>query len=245
MEAAVAFDTVGFRSVDVHLSDVVRGRVDLEDFCGLVACGGFSYGDVLGAGGGWAKSILLQEELRSAFVAFFERPDTFSLGICNGCQMLAELKRIIPGSQHWPRFVRNVSEQFEARLVSVRVNESPSVFFRGMSGSVLSVPVAHAEGRADFSEEEGLEGALAGGLVPLQYVDNYHALTDRYPYNPNGSPLGVASLTSSDGRATILMPHPERAFMNRQLFRSAKPLGAHSEWLRFFENAKLWADQAS
>ncbi|MGO8722756.1 MAG: phosphoribosylformylglycinamidine synthase [Acidimicrobiales bacterium] len=245
VEAAVAFDTVGFRSVDVHLSDVVRGRVDLEDFCGLVACGGFSYGDVLGAGGGWAKSILLQEELRSAFVAFFERPDTFSLGICNGCQMLAELKRIIPGSQHWPRFVRNVSEQFEARLVSVRVNESPSVFFRGMSGSVLSVPVAHAEGRADFSEEEGLEGALAGGLVPLQYVDNYHALTDRYPYNPNGSPLGVASLTSSDGRATILMPHPERAFMNRQLFRSAKPLGAHSEWLRFFENAKLWADQAS
>jgi phosphoribosylformylglycinamidine synthase len=244
VETAAAFDSAGFRSVDVHLSDVVRGKVDLAEFSGLVACGGFSYGDVLGAGGGWAKSILLQEEVRRVFAAFFERPDTFSLGVCNGCQMLAALKAIIPGAEGWPRFVKNSSEQFEARLVSVRVNESPSVFFRGMSGSVLSVPVAHGEGRAEFAADDSVAGLLARRLVPLQYVDNYHNVTGRYPFNPNGSIRGVASLTTRDGRATILMPHPERAFMNRQLFRSVQPVEPYSEWLQFFQNAKTWVDHA-
>ena len=244
VEAAAAFDAVGFRSVDVHLTDVVRGRIDLAGFSGLVACGGFSYGDVLGAGEGWAKSILLQKEVRRVFAEFFERPNTFSLGVCNGCQMLAALKAIIPGAEEWPRFVKNTSEQFEARLVSVRVNESPSVFFRGMSSSVLSIPVAHGEGRAEFSDEDSLGRALAARLVPLQYVDNYHRVTERYPYNPNGSIHGVASLTTSDGRATILMPHPERAFMSRQLFRQVRPVEPYSEWLSFFRNAKAWADDA-
>jgi phosphoribosylformylglycinamidine synthase len=244
IEAAAAFDAAGFRSVDLHLSDVMEGRVDLADFSGLVACGGFSYGDVLGAGGGWAKSILLQEKVRRVFAAFFERPDTFSLGVCNGCQMLAGLKAIIPGAEGWPCFVKNTSEQFEARLVSVRVNESASVFFRGMSGSVLSVPVAHGEGRAEFADNDSVTKALATRLVPLQYVDNYHNVTERYPFNPNGSIRGVASFTTSDGRATILMPHPERAFMSRQLFRSVPPVAPYSEWLQFFQNAKAWVDHA-
>jgi phosphoribosylformylglycinamidine synthase len=245
LEAAAAFDAVGFSCVDVHLSDVMRGRIDLAGFRGLIACGGFSYGDVLGAGEGWAKSILLHKEVRRVFAVFFERPDTFSLGVCNGCQMLAALRAIIPGADGWPRFVRNTSEQFEARLVSVRVNESPSVFFREMGGSVLSIPVAHGEGRAEFPDADSLKGALDGNLVPMQYVDNYHRVTERYPFNPNGSVSGIASLTTSDGRVTILMPHPERAFMNRQLFRSVRSVDPYSEWLRFFENAKAWADDAT
>ena len=242
VEAAAAFDAVGFRAVDVHLSDIVRGQVDLAQFAGLVVCGGFSYGDVLGAGEGWAKSILLQDEVRRVFWEFFERPDTFSLGVCNGCQMLAALKAIIPGAAGWPRFGKNTSEQFEARLVSVRVNETPSLFFRGMADSVLSVPVAHGEGHAEFSREGALEGVMTSQLVPLQYVDNYHRVTERYPHNPSGSPRGIAALTTSDGRATILMPHPERAFMNRQLFGSERRDGRYSDWLRLFQNAKTWAD---
>jgi phosphoribosylformylglycinamidine synthase len=249
VEAAAAFDAVGFRSVDVHLSDVISGRVALSGFRGLVACGGFSYGDVLGAGEGWAKSILLQEDLRAVFAEFFARPDTFSLGICNGCQMLAALAEIIPGAGHWPGFVKNASEQFEARLVSVRVNESPSLFFRDMGGSVLSVPVAHSEGRASFSgEDASVETVLHSGLVPLQYVDNHHDVTGRYPYNPNGSAQGVASLTSRDGRATVLMPHPERAFMSRQLSGTGGDSEAgepYSGWIRFFHNAKLWSDETT
>jgi phosphoribosylformylglycinamidine synthase len=239
IEAAAAFDAAGFSSVDVHMSDVVSGRVDLADFNGLVACGGFSYGDALGAGEGWAKSILLQDELRGIFAAFFARPDTFALGICNGCQMLASLRDIIPGAGAWPRFVRNTSEQFEARLVSVRVNESPSVFFRNMAGSVLPVPVAHGEGRAQFPDEESLEVALSAGLVPLQYVDNRHRVTETYPHNPNGSARAVACLTTDDGRVTVLMPHPERAFMKRQLPGRGGD-GPYSEWLRFFQNARAW-----
>ena len=239
IEAAAAFDAAGFSSVDVHMSDVMSGRVDLADFNGLVACGGFSYGDALGAGEGWAKSILLQDELRGIFAAFFARPDTFALGICNGCQMLASLRDIIPGAGAWPRFVRNTSEQFEARLVSVRVKESPSVFFRNMAGSVLPVPVAHGEGRAQFPDEESLEATLSAGLVPLQYVDNRHRVTETYPHNPNGSALAVACLTTDDGRVTVLMPHPERAFMKRQL-PGRGGAGRYSEWLRFFQNARAW-----
>jgi len=241
IEAAAAFDAAGFTSVDVHMSEVASGRIDLADFNGLVACGGFSYGDALGAGEGWARSILLQDRLRGMFAGFFERPDTFALGVCNGCQMLAALSDIIPGAQTWPRFVRNASEQFEARLVSVRVNESPSVFFRDMSGSVLSIPVAHGEGRAQFPDT--LEAALSAGLVPLQYVDNYHDLAEDYPHNPNGSTQAIASLTSEDGRVTVLMPHPERAFMNRQL--PGREAGRYSEWLRFFQNARAWIDSAT
>ena len=244
VEAAAAFDAAGFISVDVHLSDVTCGRIDLDDFNGLVACGGFSYGDALGAGEGWAKSILFQDRLRRVFSEFFERPDTFALGICNGCQMLAALSDIIPGAQTWPRFVKNASEQFEARLVSVRVNESPSVFFRGMSGSVLSIPVAHGEGRARFADEDSLKAALSANLVPLQYVDNHHAIADRYPHNPNGSTAAVACLTSEDGRVTVLMPHPERAFMNRQLLGRER-VGPYSQWLRFFQNARAWLESAN
>jgi phosphoribosylformylglycinamidine synthase len=244
IEIAAAFDTVGFSCVDVHMSDVTSGRVDLSEFSGLVACGGFSYGDVLGAGAGWASSILCHDEARSAFATFFERPDTFSLGVCNGCQMLAAIKELIPGSQQWPEFAKNTSEQFEARLVSVRVNASPSLFFRDMAGSVLLVPVAHSEGRVHFRDSAApVSDLLAGELAPLQYVDNYHRVTDTYPYNPNGSTGAIAALTSSDGRATILMPHPERAFMSRQLLGATKAKARYSHWLRFFQNAKAWADR--
>jgi phosphoribosylformylglycinamidine synthase len=247
IEAAAAFDAVGFRSVDVHLSDLISGRVKLGGFRGLVACGGFSYGDVLGAGEGWAKTILLQQDLREAFAEFFARPDTFSLGICNGCQMFAALKEIIPGAEHWPGFVKNVSEQFEARLVSVRVNESPSLFFRDMGGSVLAVPVAHSEGRAVFVDDDSVEAAASRGLVALQYVDNRHEVTETFPYNPNGSVHAVACLTSRDGRATILMPHPERAFLSRQFFGAGAGHRVYGEpysaWIKFFHNAKTWSDE--
>ncbi|MGA2528544.1 MAG: phosphoribosylformylglycinamidine synthase [Acidimicrobiales bacterium] len=244
IEIAAAFDAVGFSCVDVHLSDVTSGRVDLGEFSGLVACGGFSYGDVLGAGAGWASSILWHDKVRSAFATFFERPDTFSLGVCNGCQMLAAIKELIPGSQNWPEFAKNTSEQFEARLVSVRVNASPSLFFRDMAGSVLLVPVAHGEGRVHFRDDEAqLSDLVDGQLAPLRYVDNYHRITDTYPYNPNGSSGAIAALTSSDGRATILMPHPERAFMSRHLSGVTRTAERYSPWLRFFQNAKAWADK--
>ncbi|MGA3353431.1 MAG: phosphoribosylformylglycinamidine synthase [Acidimicrobiales bacterium] len=243
LETAAAFDMVGFSCVDVHLSDVTSGRVDLDDFSGLVACGGFSYGDVLGAGAGWANSILLHGDVRGKFAAFFKRPDTFSLGVCNGCQMLAALKAIIPGAQDWPEFAKNTSEQFEARLVSVRVNDSPSLFFRDMAGSVLLVPVAHSQGRVHFPDEGPLSRVMSGLLAPLQYVDNYHRTTDRYPHNPNGSAEAIASVTSNDGRATILMPHPERAFMSRQLSGVTGADTRCSYWLRFFQNAKAWTDE--
>lgn len=243
VEMAAAFDRAGFTAVDVHLNDITAGNISLEDFSGLVACGGFSYGDVLGAGGGWAKTILFDETLRTMFKTFFERPDTFSLGVCNGCQMLSGLKELIPGAELWPRFLRNVSEQFEARLPQVVLNESPSIFFKGMAGSILPIPVAHGEGLATFDSDEAMSKTLTDGLVAAQYVDGNHAVTETYPANPNGSKDGITALTTPNGRATIMMPHPERAFMTRQLSWHPAEWGEDSPWLQMFINAHDWAVQ--
>jgi phosphoribosylformylglycinamidine synthase len=239
VEMAAAFTLAGFDAIDVHMSDVLGGRVDFASFRGLVACGGFSYGDVLGAGQGWAKSILFDDSARGVLSAFFERSDTFTLGVCNGCQMLAALKSLIPGTQLWPSFERNVSEQFEARLVAVEVLDSPSIFFRGMAGSVLPIPVAHGEGRADFTNVTRA-AAEREKLVALRFVDSEGRAASRYPENPNGSPGGITSLTTPDGRATILMPHPERAFRTVALSWHPRDWGEASPWLRMFENARVW-----
>jgi phosphoribosylformylglycinamidine synthase len=240
VEMAAAFDRAGFTAVDVHLNDLVTGAQNLEQFVGLAACGGFSYGDVLGAGGGWAKSILLNQKLREQLERFFERPDTFSLGVCNGCQVLSNLKELIPGADHWPAFLKNQSEQFEARLVTVRINDTPSIFFKGMQYSRLLVPVAHGEGRAEFTAVSEAARVLKQSLVPAQYVDNRGKVAGDYPANPNGSPLGIAALTSTDGRATIIMPHPERVFFTQQHSWYPERWGAEAPWLRFFQNARAW-----
>ena len=242
IEMAAAFDKAGFTSVDVHLNDIMQGTVNLNDFVGLVACGGFSYGDVLGAGEGWAKSILFNDDLRTAFKAFFARPDTFSLGVCNGFQFLAALKEIIPGAETWPTFLKNVSEQFEARVVSVQLNDSPSILFKDMAGSVLPVATAHGEGRASFADESAQSAAKEVGLIAAQYVDNYGKVTEAYPANPNGSPDGITALTTPDGRATIIMPHPERTFMTRQLSWHPSDWGVDSPWFRIFQNAREWVE---
>src|SRR5699024_5290355 len=212
VEMAAAFDRAGFAAVDVHMSDVLAGRIDLQTFKGLVACGGFSYGDVLGAGEGWAKSILFHNRARDAFSEFFSRDDSFTLGVCNGCQMLSNLKELIPGTEFWPHFVRNQSEQFDARVAMVEVQESKSIFLHGMAGSQMPVVVAHGEGRAEYSSPEALLQSDASGAVSLRYVDNYGQVTERYPANPNGSAKGITGLTNHDGRVTIMMPHPERLF---------------------------------
>lgn len=236
IEMAAAFHQAGFEAYDVHMSDLIAGRFRLEDFKGFAACGGFSYGDVLGAGRGWATSILERSALRDAFAAFFAREDSFSLGVCNGCQMLAQLKPIVPGAEHWPVFLRNRSEQFEARLGLLEVVESPSLFLRGMAGSRIPVAVAHGEGRADFAS--GLDQAAAN--VSLRYVDGDGRVADRYPLNPNGSPDGIAGLTSADGRATILMPHPERTLRSANFSWAPKDWSGDSPWLRMFRNARVW-----
>jgi phosphoribosylformylglycinamidine synthase len=241
VEMAAAFTRAGFRAVDVHMSDVLEGRVALDDFRGLVACGGFSYGDVLGAGEGWAKSILFNARARSQFEAFFRRKDTFSLGVCNGCQMMSNLRSLIPGASWWPRFVQNESERFEARFVSLKIEASPSVFFKGMAGSVLPVAVAHGEGFTEFADPEAARAASASGLVAARFVDNHHRPTVAYPLNPNGSPEGMTSFTSEDGRATILMPHPERVFRTIQNSWAPSEWGEDAPWLRFFRNARVWA----
>ena len=243
LEMAAAFDKAGFTSVDVHLSDIMNGRVNLDDFVGLAVGGGFSYGDVLGAGEGWAKSILLNGKLRATFKKFFERPDTFSFGACNGCQMLAALKDIIPGAESWPVFLANTSEQFEARVVTVQVNDSPSVLLKDMAGSHIPVPVAHGEGRVAFTSEQDRQMAEKDNLIAMQYVDNYGKVTETYPSNPNGSPDGITSLTTLDGRATILMPHPERAFQTRQLSWHPPEWGPDSPWFRIFQNARAWVEE--
>ncbi len=241
IEMANVFERAGFSSHDVHMSDLIAGRVRLQDFTGLAACGGFSYGDVLGAGRGWATSILERAELREAFAQFFARPDTFALGVCNGCQMLSQLKDIIPGAERWPRFLRNRSEQFEARTALLEVVESPSIFLRGMAGSRIPVAVAHGEGRAEF----GSAADQAGAQVALRYVDGDGNVATHYPLNPNGSPEGITGLTTADGRVTILMPHPERT--PRTLNLSWAPPAGHrpgwgddSPWLRMFRNARVW-----
>ncbi|MEE7624779.1 phosphoribosylformylglycinamidine synthase [Methylobacter sp. Wu8] len=238
VEMAAAFDRAGFASIDVHMSDIIHGRVSLADFTGLVACGGFSYGDVLGAGGGWAKSILFNPRCRDEFAAFFQRPDTFGLGVCNGCQMMSGLKDIIPGAEHWPRFMRNNSEQFEARVALVEVQKSPSILFAGMEGSRMPVAIAHGEGRAEFAEDPAV--ALEAGAVALSYVDNYGELTTEFPANPNGSPFGITGLTTTDGRFTIMMPHPERCFRAVQNSWRPDDWDEYGAWMRLFRNARVW-----
>ena len=236
IEMAAAFDQAGFEAFDVHMSDLISGRFDLADFKGFAACGGFSYGDVLGAGRGWATSILERSALRDAFAAFFAREDSFSLGVCNGCQMLAQLKPIVPGAEHWPVFLRNRSEQFEARLGLLEVVESPSLFLRGMAGSRIPVAVAHGEGRASFASN--LDQSAAD--VSLRYIDGEGRVAERYPLNPNGSPDGIAGLTSRDGRATLLMPHPERTLRSANFSWAPKDWAGDSPWLRMFRNARVW-----
>jgi phosphoribosylformylglycinamidine synthase len=239
IEMAAAFHLAGFDAVDVHMSDLMASRESLVGFKGLVAGGGFSYGDVLGAGGGWAKSILFNPRVREQFAAFFYRTDTFGLGVCNGCQMLSYLREIIPGANHWPRFARNTSEQFEARLSLVEILPTPSIFFADMQGAVLPIATAHGEGRANFAEAAA-EAVLKAGLVSLRYVDNDGGATERYPHNPSGSPLGIAGLTSENGRVTILMPHPERVFRTVQHSWHPDEWGEEGPWLRMFRNARVW-----
>ncbi|MEN8214630.1 MAG: phosphoribosylformylglycinamidine synthase [Pseudomonadota bacterium] len=236
IEMAAAFDRAGFEAVDVHMSDIIAGRLSLQQFQGLVACGGFSYGDVLGAGGGWAKSILFHSRARDEFEQFFQRPETFSLGVCNGCQMLSHLKELIPGAAAWPRFVRNRSEQFEARLSLVEIVESQSILLQGMRGSRLPIAVAHGEGRAEFTAADDAGKAR----ISMRYIENSGEVAQRYPANPNGSPDGITGLTSEDGRVTIMMPHPERVFRSVQLSWHPPEWGEESPWMRLFRNARVW-----
>ena len=238
VEMAAAFTRAGFRAVDVHMTDILSGRVSLRDFVGLAACGGFSYGDVLGAGEGWAKSILFNARARDEFAAFFARSDTFSLGVCNGCQMMSNLHSIIPGSDHWPRFVQNQSERYESRFVSLRIEPSPSVLFAGMEGSVLPIAVAHGEGYAEFVDAEAARRCSQSGFVAARYVDNHHRITEQYPLNPNGSPEGMTAFTTTDGRATILMPHPERVHRTVALSWHPADWPEESPWMQLFHNAR-------
>lgn len=242
VEMAAAFDRAGFSAIDVHMSDILAGRVSLEAFKGLVACGGFSYGDVLGAGEGWAKSVLFNARARDAFQGFFERRDSFTLGVCNGCQMMSNLHELIPGTEFWPHFVRNRSEQFEARVAMVQIQESASIFLQGMAGSRMPIAIAHGEGHAEFESEEALLEADLSGTVALRYVDNHGKVTEAYPANPNGSPRGITGLTSRDGRVTIMMPHPERVF--RAVQNSWRPDEWQEDggWMRMFRNARVWVD---
>jgi phosphoribosylformylglycinamidine synthase len=239
-EMAAAFTRAGFDAYDVHMTDLLTGRARLARFHGLVACGGFSYGDVLGAGEGWAKSILFNAEARDQFEAFFEREATFTLGVCNGCQMLSALKDLIPGAERWPRFVRNASEQYEARQSLVRVPRSNSVLFDGMHGSILPIAVAHGEGRAEFGSHSGVREMLEHGHCTLQFVDHREEPTETYPFNPNGSPSGLAGVCSADGRVTALMPHPERVFRSVQNSWVAREWGEDGGWMRLFRNARVF-----
>ncbi|MCK9387751.1 MAG: phosphoribosylformylglycinamidine synthase [Sulfuritalea sp.] len=237
VEMAAAFERAGFAPYDVHMSDLQAGRVHLANYKGLAACGGFSYGDVLGAGQGWAKSVLFNSRLRDEFTAFFARADSFALGVCNGCQMMAHLAPIIPGAQDWPTFQRNRSEQFEARVVMAEIPPSASIFLSSMAGSKLPVVVSHGEGRAEFAA-----GQNAKAIVALRYIDNRGAVATTYPFNPNGSPDGLAGVTTADGRFTIMMPHPERTFRSVQMSWQPPGLGDDAPWLAMFRNARRWLD---
>jgi phosphoribosylformylglycinamidine synthase len=240
VEMAAAFDRAGFEAVDVHMSDIEEGRADLASFRGLAACGGFSYGDVLGAGGGWAKSILLNARLRHAFERFFVRDDTFALGVCNGCQMMSQLRELIPGAGDWPVFVRNRSDQFEARLALVRIEPGPSILLRGMAGSWMPVAVAHGEGRTEFADADAMNRLVQGGLVAARFIDHRGSPTEHYPENPNGSAGGLTALTTPDGRVTILMPHPERVFRTVQHSWHPHDWKEDGPWMRLFRNARIF-----
>ena len=241
VEMAAVFQRAGFDAYDVHMSDLLAGRAKLSDFLGLVACGGFSYGDVLGAGEGWAKTILYNAALRDAFTAFFARPDTFALGVCNGCQMLSALKELIPGTAHWPRFVRNLSEQFEARTALVEITRSPSIFLDGMAGTRLPIAVAHGEGRVEISDAN-FQACVDQQLLALRFMDSFGNPAGNYPANPNGSIAGATGFTTPDGRVTIMMPHPERVF--RVVQQSWCPdewkQFENAPWFRMFANARKW-----
>jgi phosphoribosylformylglycinamidine synthase len=236
VEMAYAFTEAGFEAFDVHMTDLQTGRAQLADFKGVVACGGFSYGDTLGAGIGWARSITFNAALADQFKAFFGRTDTFGLGVCNGCQMFAELADIIPGAQDWPRFTTNQSERFEARLSMVEILESPSIFLSGMAGSRLPVAVAHGEGYANFK----YRGNAAKAVAAMRYTDNHGAATEAYPFNPNGSPGGLTGVTTADGRFTAWMPHPERVFRNVQMSWTDGDRSEHSPWMQLWHNARRW-----
>jgi phosphoribosylformylglycinamidine synthase len=240
VETAAWFERVGFEAHDVHMTDLLSGKRSLSAFKGIVACGGFSYGDVLGAGEGWAKSILFHQAVRDDFVRFFERNDTFSLGFCNGCQMFAALKSLIPGTQMWPRFVTNRSEQYEARFTMVEILESPSVVLKGMNGSFLPITIAHGEGRAEFVSDAAAAACAKSGLVAFRYVNRDRTVATTYPANPGGSPYGITSVASADGRVTIMMPHPERS--TRYVQNSWRPdgVGEWSGWMRLFRNARAF-----
>jgi phosphoribosylformylglycinamidine synthase len=254
-EMAFAFHNAGFSAIDVHMTDIISGRVSLASFVGIAACGGFSYGDVLGAGQGWAKSVLFHKNTRKEFQEFFERPDTFTLGVCNGCQFLSKLKELIPGAGLWPSFERNVSEQYEARVCMVEVvdppasaTHTPSVFLHGMHGSTLPIVVAHGEGQATFPKSAlspcTPEALQSEGLVAVRYIDNYGKPTEKYPANPNGSPQGITGVRSKDGRVLALMPHPERTILRE--VGSYIPRGKMEEWgevgpwARLFRSARRW-----
>nr|WP_241016729.1 phosphoribosylformylglycinamidine synthase [Serratia ureilytica] len=238
VEMAAAFHRAGFDAVDVHMSDLLAGRSDLQDFHTLVACGGFSYGDVLGAGEGWAKSILFNERVRDEFEAFFHRPQTLALGVCNGCQMMSNLRELIPGAEHWPRFVRNLSDRFEARFSLVEVAASPSLFMQGMTGSRMPIAVSHGEGHVEVRDAAHLAALESHGLVALRFVNNAGQVTEAYPANPNGSPNGITAVTSANGRATVMMPHPERVFRTVSNSWHPEEWGEDSPWMRMFRNAR-------
>jgi phosphoribosylformylglycinamidine synthase len=240
VEMGAALTHAGFRAIDVHMTDILSGRISLKDFRGVIACGGFSFGDTLGAGEGWAKSILFNPRARAEFAAFFAREDAFALGICNGCQMMSNLHSIIPGSDYWPRFVQNQSERFEARFVSLKIEKSPSVLFTGMEGSVIPVAVAHGEGYAEFADATAAKRCSDSGLVCARFVDNKHNVTETYPLNPNGSPLGMTALTTTTGRVTIMMPHPERVFRTVAMSWHPENWGEDSPWMKLFYNARSW-----
>jgi phosphoribosylformylglycinamidine synthase len=234
IETAWAMHRAGFTAVDVHMSDLISRRVSLQDFQGIIAVGGFSYGDVLGAGEGWAKSILFNSEMAEQFAQFFQRKDTFGLGICNGCQMMSNLKSLIPGAHAWPKFTTNKSEKFEARFSMVEVLDSPSIFLQGMAGTQTPIAIAHGEGFADFSQTGNMNEAIGA----LRFVDNKGAATETYPYNPNGSPQGLTAVTTADGRFTVMMPHPERVSRTVQNSWHPDGWGEESPWARMWGNAR-------
>jgi phosphoribosylformylglycinamidine synthase len=241
VEMAAVLDLAGFEPHDVHMTDLLEGGRGLDQYRGLIACGGFSYGDVLGAGEGWAKSILFHARVREEFARYFARSDTFTLGVCNGCQMMAALKELVPGSEHWPRFVRNRIEQFEGRFSQVEILESPAVLLAGMAGSRLPIAVAHGEGRAEFSSPTQQQQLNAASQVAFRYVTSTGTVASSYPANPNGSPEGLAAVTSTDGRVLLTMPHPERSFrISQQSWYPPALRGEFTGWMRMFRNARAW-----
>ena len=231
---AAAFSKIGFEATDVHMSQILSGEISLSKYKGLAACGGFSYGDVLGAGRGWANSILLNHKAKDEFSEYFLRNDSFTLGVCNGCQMISNLREIIPGTADWPSFERNTSEQFEARFTGVRINNSKSLFFAGMQGSVMPIAIAHGEGKASFKSK------LPDNAISLQYVDHSGNASQIYPHNPNGSENAAAAICDETGRVTIMMPHPERVFRAVQNSWHPNNWEERSPWMRMFENAREW-----